>query len=72
MFPGETIATGAPAVCPDCGTRVEYEVLMSAAGYYVGTMCKCQGGSPYTRDSGYYKTRAQARDALLEGTFHRE
>jgi hypothetical protein len=60
-LPGETIRTGAPGTCPDCGVKVENEVHMSAAGYYIGTYCNC---GPYSRESGYYRTRAEAEAAL--------
>lgn len=71
MFPGETIATGAPSTCPDCKFSVVNEVLLSAAGYYIGTRCKCLGDSPYTRESGYYTTRTEAQAALDKGGFER-
>lgn len=62
-LPGETLSTGAPMTCPDCGKDVSLlRVLHSAAGYYIGTRCDC---GPYSRESGYYKTPKQASDALL-------
>ena len=68
MMPGETIATGAPPTCPECKVTVQYSVCMSAAGFYVGTNCDC---GPYTRDSGYYKTRRECAAAMLDGSFDR-
>ena len=67
-LPGETIATGAPKVCPDCGVRLVLEVLRSAAGYYVGTRCHC---GPYSRESGYYPNEEVAEAALNSGEFDR-
>ncbi|MFZ2489849.1 MAG: hypothetical protein WA208_00055 [Thermoanaerobaculia bacterium] len=66
MITGETIATGAAGTCRDCGVTLELEVLQ-AARFYVGTMCAC---GPYSRESGYFETRAEAELALaaaLEG-----
>ena len=61
MLPGETIASGAPTQCSTCGVRLKLEVLRSAAGYYVGTQCNC---GPYSRETGYYKTRDEAEKVL--------
>ncbi len=58
---GETIATGAPDTCPDCGTKLVVSVHHSAAGFYLGTVCRC---GPYSRESGYYQTKAEAQTAL--------
>lgn len=60
MQPGETIRSGLSDRCPDCGEKLEFTVLKSAAGYYVGTWCCC---GPYTRESGYYRTREECQDA---------
>lgn len=68
MLPGETIASGAPSTCARCFKDVENEVLRSAAGYYIGTICGC---GPYSRESGYYRTEEAAQRALDQGTFHR-
>jgi hypothetical protein len=65
---GETLASGAPKTCPDCGITVSPEVLSSAAGHYVGTRCNC---GPYTRESGYYVYAQNAQDALDAGTYRR-
>ena len=57
-LPGETVATGAPHICPDCRTHIEGpQVMMSGAGYYIGYSCNC---GPYSRESGYYVTRKDA------------
>lgn len=68
MLPGETIATGAPETCPDCKEKVELEVHMSAAGYYIGAWCNC---GPYCRESGYYTTRKLAETAFEKGGYER-
>lgn len=68
-LPGETLATGAPDVCPECGTRLQLEVLRSAAGYYIGTRCEC---GPYSRESAqYWRTREEAKTALRSGNWER-
>jgi len=61
MLPRETIHSGASRVCEDCGTSVVEKVMRSAAGFYIGTECSC---GPYSRESGYYKTREEAEKAL--------
>lgn len=58
MLPGETILSGAPRRCPDCGEVFEFQVCSSAAGYYIGTWCDCCG--PYSRETGYTGSRAEA------------
>jgi len=68
MIPGETIASGADTTCGVCGITPKLEVLMSSAGYYIGTRCNC---GPYSRESGYYKTRKLAEEALSSGGFQR-
>jgi hypothetical protein len=62
VIPGETILSGAPETCPDCGTFVlPFKVLRSAAGFYIGTTCK---EGPYSRESGYFESEASAKLAL--------
>ena len=68
MLPGETIASGAPRTCPDCQKHMEDEVLQSAAGFYIGTICDC---GPYSRESGYYRAEADAEEALQSGRYFR-
>jgi hypothetical protein len=58
---GETILTGAPSVC--CGVNLKFEVLRSAAGYYIGTACPRCG--PYSRESNYFISRQEAEDTLV-------
>ena len=67
MIPGETLLSGAEKTCPGCHVMPELKVQMSGAGYYIGTRCNC---GPYSRESGYYKTRALAEDALKKGPQH--
>lgn len=67
-LPGETIGTGAPPRCRDCGVMPPVAVHMSAAGYYVGTYCNC---GPYSRESGYYPSREDAQHALDSGNYGR-
>ena len=66
-MPGETVATGADPKC--CGLMLTTGVYSSAAGYYIGYWC-CECG-PYSRESGYYKTRADAEKALKSGRYDR-
>lgn len=79
-LPGETVALGAPVICPTCGTQLNMEVLKSPAGYYIGFFCYttpkdgdddrfCYG--PYSRESGYYRKREQAEAAMKSGQFDR-
>ena len=68
MLPGETIASGAPSVCPDCAAQLQLGVLQSAAGFYIRTRCEC---GPYSRETGYFKSRDLASAALLGGHFGR-
>jgi hypothetical protein len=61
MLPGETILTGAIRKCPECGAEFELKVMLSPAGYYIGT--ECQDG-PNSRESGYYASRTEAEKDL--------
>ena len=61
MIPGETILSGAPSVCSDCGKEVTWAVMRSAAGYYVGTLCDC---GPYSRETEYLPGEKAAEIAL--------
>ena len=67
-LPRETLATGATHVCPDCEQPVLIGVYHSAAGYYVGSYCNC---GPYSRESGYYRTHAEAEAAFKSGKYFR-
>ncbi len=64
MLPGETRGSGAPATCEDCGETPPFEVLMSNAGYYIGTRCAC---GPRTRESEYYPRYEDAERAFTQG-----
>ena len=66
VMPGETISSGAPDTCEDCGSKLEMQVCSSGAGYYIGTVCDC---GPYSRESGYYKTALEAQDYLDNNTW---
>ena len=66
-LPGETLATGAPPVCEDCGTKFVLQVLCTN-NYYIGTQCCC---GPYSRESGYYGLREEAQRDLDSGEFFR-
>lgn len=68
MLNKETIASGAPEVCPDCLVELRLTVLKSAAGYYIGTFCHC---GPYSRESGYFENEKCAEKALKDNSFQR-
>ena len=61
MMPGETILSGAPDTCGDCGVKLTFRVLHTPAGYYIGTQCDC---GPYSRESDYYETESGAQADL--------
>lgn len=61
MLQGETIMSGAPDTCDECGIELKLEVCRSAAGHYLGTWCNC---GPYSRESGYFASRKEAEEAL--------
>ncbi len=60
-LPNETIHLGASPNCPTCHQLLELQVLLSNAGYYIGTICCC---GPYSRESHYYRTMQEAETAL--------
>lgn len=68
MIEGETLATGAREVCSECRMRVEPDVYLSGAGFYIGTRCLC---GPYTRESGYYRSEVEAQNALEQKSYSR-
>jgi hypothetical protein len=61
VLPKETIHRGADNHCSECKQELKNQVLMSNAGYYIGTQCCC---GPYSRESHYYPTRKAAQLAL--------
>jgi hypothetical protein len=56
MFPGETVLSGAKHP----GTPLA--VLQSAGGFYIGFLT--DDGFPYSRETEYFATRADAEAAL--------
>lgn len=68
MLVGETILSGASPSC--CGKRLAFRVLRSAAGYYIGTACPNHG--PYSRETGYFPTEADAQRELDNGPAWRD
>ena len=64
MLLGETVRSGAPEICTTCKIKTFNEVLISAAGYYIGRFCNC---GPYSRESHYYPSRKAADEALATG-----
>jgi hypothetical protein len=48
--------------------QVTNQVLRSSAGLYIGTRCEC---GPYSRESGYYATEADAQKDLDANAFNR-
>lgn len=70
MLPGETITSGADAICDGCGTKFNFEPMESGAGWFVGTFChnqKCPHVSePNSRESEYYPTRESVERAIRE------
>lgn len=65
VLPRETIGLGAPRRCEDCNNELVPEVLMTCA-YYIGTQCDC---GPYSRESEYFKTKAEA-ERVLKGMIY--
>ena len=63
-LPGECV-NDTQTACMECGTALDIQVLCSAAGYYIGFFCPHCG--PYSRESGYYRTRKEAEQALNNG-----
>ena len=57
MLKGETILSGAPDECSNCGEVLDFDVFHSGAGFYIGTRCQC---GPYSRESGYFNSEEEA------------
>ena len=49
-----------------CGLELSCKVMSSPAWYYIGTE---DHEGPVSRESGYYKTRKEAEQALATGSF---
>lgn len=58
-----SLKINAPVRCPDCNTRLKVKIMHSNAGFYLGTECEC---GPYSRESIYYNTRGEAKEAFEE------
>lgn len=67
-LPRETLATGAATQCPTCHVVLTVDIHRSNAGWYIGTWCEC---GPHSRESGYFRTAAKAREALRVGGYRR-
>ena len=67
-LPGEITGnrTGQFHKC-SCGEQLPLEVLRSNAGYYIGYFCPQCG--PWSRESGYFRTREEAQTELENNTF---
>lgn len=68
MLKNETLGKNHNRTCIQCEQKLENEVLMSAAGYYIGTSCLC---GPYSRESGYYRSYQDAQKDLNSNTYGR-
>lgn len=66
MLRGETVLTGARRHCSACGVTMDFEVLRSAAGYYIGTRCDC---GPNSRETSYFPTYELAAALLKSGNW---
>jgi len=62
-MPGETVSTGAALPFPDAKPTV----AMSAAGYFIGYIDS--DGSPYSRESDYFRSYEEAAEALDNDTW---
>lgn len=61
-LPGELRGLDGTTCC--CGEKLELQVCRSAAGYYLGYFCGQCG--PYSRETGYFRTRKDAAYELEE------
>jgi hypothetical protein len=52
--------------CHDCGCLMTFNILESAAGFYLGYSCDC---GPYSRESEYYEDRKDLAENLHHGTW---
>lgn len=65
VLPRETQGLGANKRCEDCGQELIPKVMQTCA-FYIGTSCQC---GPYSRESEYFKTRAEA-ETVLKGLIY--
>jgi len=63
---GETITLGADPTCGNCGEPLDFRVMQTGAGYYVGTIC-CQG--PYSRETRYFASKDEAVLCLVDSEY---
>jgi len=68
MLPGECLGMNG-AVCSECGETLVLKVCKSNAGYYLGYWCTRDG--PESRETGYFDTEAEAKEALKNPDAHR-
>jgi hypothetical protein len=68
MIGGECVGDS-ETFCMDCKAHLKIKVCRSAAGYYVGFFCDTCG--PYSRESGYYATAAEAQKDLDNEAYFR-
>lgn len=67
-LPGECV-NDTETECFDCEEPMKIGVYQSGAGFYIGFFCKNCG--PYSRESLYYGSRANAEKALKDKTYSR-
>ena len=67
MLPGEVV--GKASVVCGCRRELKLQILRTSA-FYIGFCCPMCG--PYSRESGYYKTKQEAEAALSSGSYLRE
>ena len=67
-LPGECVGD-TQTVCLECGAVPDIQVLRSPAGYYIGFLCPRCG--PYSRESGYFRSRKEAETALSVNIYAR-
>ncbi|MFH1982981.1 MAG: hypothetical protein ABIL58_14160 [Pseudomonadota bacterium] len=67
-LPGECV-NDVVTNCCECRAELHIGVHRSAAGYYVGFFCPNCG--PYSRESGYYRSREEAQLDLDTGLYWR-
>lgn len=69
VMPGETTGGMPVTICENCFLLMPLRVWQSAAGYFLGYICPQCG--PYSRESGYFKSKAEATEALESDQWER-